>query len=351
VLFDRYLLRGVGSSFAAVTFLLTTIFLTYSVTRFLTDAAGGLLSGREVAALTAYKSVIALEVLVPLALYLGLIVGLSKLNSHNELTAMRALGFEQFQVARPLLISSFLLAALVLLLSVYLRPWAYAAMYALKDAAEAASDLDRVKPQRFYVYEEQERTIYLHSIDRFTGDVDSVFVRTRKPSGVEVITARHGRLHSFATPSEHRLDLFEASIFRNSPRANDVLGRFDRLSLSIPATQQPENSRRTKALSTADLLEGIAAEESAELQWRLSTPLSTFLLAIAAFFVVDNRPRQSLAGRLPLAIGLYAIYFNLLGLSRTWVEQGRFPTLLWVPALLAVVLGIEKTRRERAKAR
>jgi hypothetical protein len=63
------------------------VFLAYSLTRFLTDAAGGLLRADEVALLTLYKSIIALEVLLPLALYFGLIVGFSRLNSHAELTA------------------------------------------------------------------------------------------------------------------------------------------------------------------------------------------------------------------------------------------------------------------------
>ena len=39
---DRYLLRKIGASFAAVAAALTVVFLAYSLTRFLTDAAGGL---------------------------------------------------------------------------------------------------------------------------------------------------------------------------------------------------------------------------------------------------------------------------------------------------------------------
>ena len=110
VLLDRYLLREIGASVAAVAAALTAVFLAYSLTRFLTDAASGLLRADEVALLTLYKSIIALEVLLPLALYFGLIVGFTRLNTHTELTAMQACGYGRGRAQRPLVAASLLLA-------------------------------------------------------------------------------------------------------------------------------------------------------------------------------------------------------------------------------------------------
>ncbi len=55
-----------------------------------------------------------------------------------------------------------------------------------------------------------------------------------------------------------------------------------------------------------------------------------------------------------LALGIYAVYFNLLDVSRSWVEQGSSTYIWWVPGLLAlvkaglyapVILKIRKDRR------
>jgi hypothetical protein len=39
-----------------------------------------------------------------------------------------------------------------------------------------------------------------------------------------------------------------------------------------------------------------------------------------------------------LALGIYAVYFNLLDVSRSWVEQGSNLYIWWVPGLLSVVV-------------
>jgi hypothetical protein len=38
------------------------------------------------------------------------------------------------------------------------------------------------------------------------------------------------------------------------------------------------------------------------------------------------------------AIVIYAVYFNLLDVSRTWVESGTSPGIWWVPALLGLLV-------------
>ena len=35
----------------------------------------------------------------------------------------------------------------------------------------------------------------------------------------------------------------------------------------------------------------------------------------------DSKPREGRYTRIPIAIGVYAVYYNLLGVSRTWVEH------------------------------
>ena len=69
--------------------------------------------------------------------------------------------------------------------------------------------------------------------------------------------------------------------------------------------------------------------DQAEYQWRLSTPVSTMLLALLAVPLGRSRPRQGRFARLTGAVVIYAVYFNLLGIGRTWVEQGSIDAM-WV---------------------
>jgi hypothetical protein len=53
------------------------------------------------------------------------------------------------------------------------------------------------------------------------------------------------------------------------------------------------------------------------------------------------------------ALAVYAVYFNLLDVARSWVEQGNSNYIWWVPGLLAsVVMGlylpaINRKRKDR----
>ena len=52
-------------------------------------------------------------------------------------------------------------------------------------------------------------------------------------------------------------------------------------------------------------------------------------------------PRQGKYAKLFVAILIYVIYSNLLGMSQTWVEQGTVPGMLglwWVHAVLAALI-------------
>ncbi len=73
-------------------------------------------------------------------------------------------------------------------------------------------------------------------------------------------------------------------------------------------------------------------------QWRMSTPISALLLALAAIPLSRSRPRQGRYAKMLLAIGIYAIYFNLLDVSRSWVEQGSLSFIWWVPGALALLV-------------
>ncbi|MEQ8231423.1 MAG: LPS export ABC transporter permease LptF [Gammaproteobacteria bacterium] len=340
MLIDRYLIREIGASFAAVAIILTTVFLAYSLTRFLNDAAGGLLSAAEVAELTLYKCIIALEVLLPLGFYFGLVVGLGRLNQHSELTALRASGARAARIHRPLIACGALLAAVVAALSLNVRPWAYTAMYTLKSRAEAASELDRIKSQRFYFYAGSGRTVYAEDIRDGGRALSGVFIRTTGKDGVEIITAPRARLQAFATPSRHRLELDDASVHKSGADTPDFYGRFAALTLTVPAQRTVENEYHRKAAASAALLDAPRAAERAELQWRLSTPVSSLLLTLVALMLTDYRPRRNRFARLPLAVAVYAVYYNLLGVARTWVEQGTLTSLWWAPLLLGVALGI-----------
>jgi lipopolysaccharide export system permease protein len=86
----------------------------------------------------------------------------------------------------------------------------------------------------------------------------------------------------------------------------------------------------------------------AELQWRISTPLSALLLALLAVPLSKTNPRAGRFGRLFVGIMLVVIYNNLLSVARGALSKGDISPWLgmWWVHLLAAVLVIILYRQQ-----
>jgi lipopolysaccharide export system permease protein len=338
MIIDRYLRHEISVPFLAVSAVLVSIFLTFSLTRLLIDANAGLLHASEVMQLTFLKSLISLETLLPLSLYLGVMIGLGRLYSDSEIYAMRASGISEMRLLKPIVRFALVLAVLIALFSVFVRPWAYAQAYRIKAQAEASTEVDRIRPARFYTFGDSGRTVFIKGISSGGTELDEVFIRTRKNGDLQVITSAAGHMEFKARSGYHRLTLNDVSVYKQVADGPDVFAELGTFSLWIPAAEAEPVGYKTKATGTFDLLDSGSTEDLAEFQWRMSTPLSALLLALLAIPLSRCKPRQGRYARMLAAIVIYAVYYNLLDVSRTWVESGTSPGIWWVPALLGLLV-------------
>ncbi len=145
MLINRYLNREILTPLATICVILVIIFAGYSVTRYLPDAANGLMTGKTVLALVFLKILIALEVLIPITLFFSVITVLGRMHAESEIIAMEACGLNERTLLLAALRISLLIAVLVAGLSLYARPWAYEKSYWLKADAKANFDFSRFK--------------------------------------------------------------------------------------------------------------------------------------------------------------------------------------------------------------
>lgn len=344
---QRYLVREVAKPLLAVVVLLVGIFMAYSLTRFLADANEGVLSASAVTVLTGLKVVIALEVLIPIALYVGMIVTLGRFYSDHEITALKAGGIGESRIVAPVVWLSLTVALVVGLLSLFVRPWAYERLYAFQAEAKATAQLEDILPGQFHVYGDNNRMVFLEQRDAATGELAGLFVRSRTPQGLEVISGIRGHLSAFAKPDAHRLELEDAIVYKQARNDPDLIARFGSFSIWTPTLTPDPVGYKSKAVPTARLAGSAVSDDRAELQWRLSTAVSTVLLALIAVPLGRIRPRGGRYGRVLLAVAVYAVYFNFIGIARSGVEQGTLQYLWWVPLGLAglVAAGMLTSRR------
>ena len=121
----------------------------------------------------------------------------------------------------------------------------------------------------------------------------------------------------------------------------------------LPSLTTPEPSPRARPVSQLWASNGL--EEIAELQWRLSVPLSTLILGLLAVPLSRAQPREGRYGRLAIGMLVFIIYLNMLSAAKAWIEQGTISPVLglwWVHGSVALLtlglFGVQNGWHKRA---
>jgi len=83
-----------------------------------------------------------------------------------------------------------------------------------------------------------------------------------------------------------------------------------------------------KSRSMTELWYSTEPKDQAELQWRFALPIATVIVAFMALPLSRTDPRSGRYAKLALALVLYLVYSNFLGIGKTWIIQQKVP--LWV---------------------
>ncbi|EAR22568.1 LPS export ABC transporter permease LptF [Nitrococcus mobilis] len=341
LLIERYLIAEVRRPLVAVVGVLSLIFASYSVARYLADALSETLGMQAVALMVALRTLIALEVLIPVALYASVVIGLGRLYNDQEMTVLGAVGISSARVYWAILLLALPVALAVGALSLFGRPWAYQQAYQAEAHAHVEIPLDRLRAGHFYVESQTGRMILAQEVDDQRGLLHGVLIYQRAGEATYLTKARQARQLPTEQADEARLILHDGVTYLlDQAGSHDRILRFGELSLRLQQPQ-PVVGYKRKAAPTAALARSGNPAELAELQWRLSRPLTTVLLALFGVPLSRTAPRRGRFSKILLAALVYALIYSASGLAKTWVEHGvvgAVPGIWWINAVMFVVL-------------
>jgi lipopolysaccharide export system permease protein len=342
LIINRYLIREIALPLVTVTATLIVIFISYNAARYTADAAAGLLPASTVVQLTLLRSLISIEVLLPVALYLAVVMSMGRLYSDNEMVALHASGFSELRVMRSVLWLSLSVAIIVASLSLVVRPWAYQKSYLLKTEAEAEFNLDRLEAGQFYTAEESGTVIFVERINRQQNRLEQVYFYRFDDQEIHVISAQQAWqpvTDPFAPPV---FKFLEGTAYRIDVTGNrDLTVKFKQLTVFLKGDDQELNRYRSKAASTPQLARSNKPGDLAEFQWRLTTPVTTLLLGVLGVPLSRTPPRRGRYAKTVVAVLIFALFYNFSVMARNWVEEGvvgAIPGVWWPDVLLGLLI-------------
>ncbi len=340
LIIDRYLTQEILRPFMLGFGLLVVLFVAYTAAIQLTQAADGVIEPTTAMRLILLNTLIALETLLPSALYLSIVAAIGRLHQDSEMTAMQAAGISELRIMAAVAKLALVFAVLVAVLSIFGRPWAYGESYRLESQLVDDFDITTLTADRFIKLQDSGYVLYARVVDREQKRLHDVFMQADRGPKSEIILAEEAYLPETSTEEDRKVKFLRGHLYLlNREGPGDGSMAFKELITHIPEAEKLSSYKR-KAEPTASLAASDQPKDIAEFQWRVSTPLATILLALLAVPLSRSQPRQSRFGIFFSAIVVYALLLGLIGALRNAIEQGTLSAVpgLWSAYLFPLVL-------------
>jgi lipopolysaccharide export system permease protein len=336
----RYILREVASAWLAVTGVLLVILLANELVGVMERAAANQYPQSVVLQLIGLGALQYLSILLPVGLLLGIVLAFGRLYADSEVAAALACGAGPRNLYVPVALLATLVAACLAWLTLQLAPQATAGALSLRNEALHAGQLTPITGGKFRVFRGGNLVVYAQDVAR-DGTMDRVFVERNRGALVEVALAQRARHTVTADGMTHVLTLYDGERFEGIPGSTEFrMMRFAEHVVTVQVPPLDDVIRDLEARPTDTLVDSSDRAERAELHWRITMPIMCLVLALLAVPLARLRPRQGRYARVWLAVVVFAVYYNLAAVGKTWIARGTLPEALglwWTHAVVALL--------------
>ncbi|MYL22305.1 LPS export ABC transporter permease LptF [Vreelandella massiliensis] len=340
----RYLTREVLLTMSAVAGILLLVIMGSRFIRYFSNAAEGDFPVTILGNLMLFHLPGFMELILPLAFFLGILLAYGQLYMNSEITVMVACGISPTRLLKVTLLPATVVAVLVGLCSLWLTPVGTLNTETMLEEQRSRLDVSVLAPGRFQEFG-QGRTAYISGFSNDGKTMENVFVHELGDRGEDVhnyVTRAASGYQEIREDTGSRFLVLEAG-----ERYGVTPGRFEaqrlifeRYTLRLGATRERQALDSFEVASTPALLASSDPRAAAQWQWRAGLPLMVFILALMAQPLSKVNPRQGRFAKLLPAVFLYVAYLSLLLAAVDTIGSGAWPVAIGVWPVHGLFLGL-----------
>ncbi len=327
-IFQRSLTREFTAVGSAVLGVLVSILIVFTMVKLLGQVASGTQDAEAVSALLGFLLISNLPVLLALALFISVLMALSRSYRDSEMQVWFSSGLSIAAWVKPVLKFGLPITLVTALLSFGLTPWAISQSTEYQRILRSRDDVSRLSPGSFIEARGANRVFF---VDKSTSDsdvVNNVFVQYNQNGKFGVVVAEKG-FQKIEANGDKFLVLLNGRRYEGTPSALDFkIVDFERQMIRIEAKEAAADSPSPRALSIMQIFDQPTPDNIAELHWRIALPIAAMVLALMAIPLSSVNPRSGASWNLILAVLVFFLYYNLLGIFQAWTRDGKIP--LWL---------------------
>jgi lipopolysaccharide export system permease protein len=344
----RYIRRNLVTLFFAIVFIIGLVLFGNQFVLTVQESVERGIPLQELMPLVSFNMIRDVSLILSLSLFLAIILTISQLYKNSEAVVMNSMGLsdKHFIVfIQPIVLLSFVI---IFFLTIYAVPWAKQQKNIMEEETKNASEFSFITEGEFEVFKQGEIVFYASEskfLDTIEGqNMEEIFIYAFDNEKPVIVLASEAKKYIDSESKSIYLRLKDGVRYQGIPGNENInILNFDLYDLEIVSGELQKSIviyTKIEGKSTLDLIKEGGRYANAELQWRLSQPITVLILSVIGVFLGKTSPRGGKGVNLLIGVIIFMLYYNGLLIAKSAIELKQMDPIigLWGVHLLMVLL-------------
>jgi len=346
---SRYLLSNLIVFFFAITFIIALLVFGNQFVLTVQDSVEHGIDLKVLMPLVGFNMLRDISKILPLSLFLSIIITISQLYKNSEAVVMNSIGLGDknfMNLIKPVVFFTFII---MFYLTIFAVPWAKQQISNGENETVNASEFSFITEGEFETFKKGKLVFYASEskINDIAGEqnMEEIFIYALDNEIPTIVLASEAIKYTDATNNSIYLRLKNGTRYEGLPGNKNInILNFEKYDLEIVSGDEKKSISTFSEIeekSTIDLLREGGLKANAEIQWRISQPISVLILSIFGVFLGKSSPRTGKGINLIIGMVVFMLYTNSLGVAKNAIENGQLNPIigmLGIHLLLLLIL-------------
>ena len=331
----RYIRRNLVTLFFAIFFIIGLFVFGNRIVLTVQESFEQGIPFQELIPLISFNMIRDVTLIITLSFFLAIILSISQLYKNSEAIVMNSMGLgdKHFVVfIQPTVLLTFII---ITFLTIYAVPWAKQQKNIVEEETKNASEFSFITEGEFEEFKQGDIVFYASeskTLDTLgEQNMEEIFIYSTNEEKPMIVLASEARKYIDPRTNSTYLRLKDGIRYQGIPSDENIsILNFDLYDLEIISGELQKSLAiytKIEGKSTVDLIKEGGSYANAELQWRLSQPITVLILSFFGIFLGKTSPRGGKGVNLLIGIIVFMLYNNGLLVAKRAIELGQINLL------------------------
>jgi len=345
---SRYLLSNLIVFFFAITFIIALLVFGNQFVLTVQDSYEHGIDLKVLMPLVGFNMLRDISKILPLSLFLSIIITISQLYKNSEAVVMNSIGLGDknfMNLIKPIVFFTFII---MFYLTIFAVPWANQQISYGEDETVNASDFSFITEGKFEIFKDGDIVFYASEskLNDIVGEqnMEEIFIYALDNEIPVIVLAPEAKKYTDTSNDSIYIRLKNGTRYVGLPGDENInILNFEKYDIEVVSgsiQKSKPSVSRIEEKNTIDLLREGGLKANAEIQWRISQPISVLILSIFGVFLGKSSPRTGKGINLIIGLAVYMLYNNTLVVAKSAIENDQLNPIIgmWGIHLLLLLI-------------